>query len=376
MNILFLTPWYPDEANPLHGTFVRDQALALAEHHHVQVICAKIDYSGFAFSAMSRRDSTFHGLSESRLVVKKSLPLYNQFNYFLRVVMETYRIARVFKPDIIHGNIGYPGAFWSWVMSRLLNKPYVVTEHTRITNNFRSLIHKQLALFGLRMADGVVAVSRWHADEIEKETGRKPAVIPNVIRFETLPEPGGYPDTSEFQIGFLGGLNTPVKGLDILLQAASTMRGKFRLHIGGKGKLLEQYRDQAKELDVYNRTIFYEAIPHEEVKQFMGRLHLFVSASRWETFGIAMVEALACGLPVVATDSGGSREFITEANGVIVPVENPDALRKGIETVIANFRSYDPKAISAAIRKKFTTEEFVRKAQGVYASAIEQYNKD
>lgn len=370
MNILFLTPWYPDDANPIHGSFVRDQALAIAQHHQVRVVSAKIDYTAFGMSSISRADSTFDGMKESRLVVKKSLPVYNQFNYFLRIAIETYRIAREFRPDIIHGNIGYPGAFWSWIMSRLLKIPYVVTEHTRITNNFRSLIHKQLALFGFRMADGIIAVSQWHADEIERETGRKPAVIANVIRFEALPEPSGYPDMSEFQIGFLGGLNTPVKGLDIFLHAVSTMRGKFRLHIGGKGKLLERYKDLAKELNVYNRCIFYESIPHEEVKVFMGRLHIFVSASRWETFGIAMVEALACGVPVVATDSGGPREFITEANGVIVPVGDPDKLREGIEAVMNNFGSYYPKRISAEVRRRFTRELFNTKVDAVYRAAL------
>lgn len=375
MNILFLTPWYPDDANPIHGSFVRDQALAIAQHHQVWVVSAKIDYTKFGLSSFSRHDTTFDGLKESRLVVKRSLPVYNQFNYFLRVAIETYRIARAFRPDIIHGNIGYPGAFWSWIMSRLLKIPYVVTEHTRITNNFRSLIHKQLALFGFRMADGIIAVSQWHADEIERETGRKPAVIPNVIRFEALPEPDGYPDMSEFQIGFLGGLNTPVKGLDIFLQAVSAMRGRFRLHIGGKGKLLNRYKDLAKELNIYNRCIFYESIPHEEVKVFMSRLHLFVSASRWETFGIAMVEALACGVPVVATDSGGPREFITETNGVIVPGGDPDKLREAMEAVMNDFGSYDPKMISSEVRRRFTTEAFVRQTNEAYVASIEQYNR-
>lgn len=366
MKILFLTPWYPDERNPNHGIFVRDQALAIGRNHEVWVVSSKIDYSGFGFSSLSRNDSQFQGLKESRITLKRSLPVFNQFNYFLRSARETFKIAREFNPDIIHGNIGYPGAFWSWVMSRLLKVPFIVTEHTRIINNFRSVIHRKLTLFGFRRAGRIIAVSAWHADELFTFVGKRPEVIPNVINFEKFPKITVLPDTTEFQIGFLGGMNTPVKGLDILLQAASTLTGRFKLHIGGKGDLLEQYKTLAKGLNVYDKCIFYGAVPHEQVSLFMEKLHFFVSASRSETFGIAMVEALVCGLPVVATNSGGPGEYITPENGVIVPVENAEKLREGISGIMKNFAGYNQHQIRKQVKEKFSTEDFLQKIGVVY----------
>ena len=295
MKILFLTPWYPDDENPNHGTFVRDQALAIARNHEVRVVCAKIDYKQFGLSTLIRNDTTYDVLKESRLSLRHSLPVFNQLNFFIRIAHETLKIARAFQPDVIHGNIGYPGALWAMMVSRLLKKPYVVTEHTRITNNFRSIVHRHLSIYGLRSARAIIAVSRWHADEIHSYTGRTPVVIPNVIRFSDIPEPEQYPDTPELRIGFLGGLNTPVKGLYVLLRAAASLQGNFTLHIGGDGTLLNQYKRQAEELNISGRCIFYGRIRQEDVKTFMRKLHIFVSASRWETFGIAMVEALASG---------------------------------------------------------------------------------
>src|SRR5690606_35642048 len=154
--------------------------------------------------------------------------------------------------------------------------PYVVTEHTRVTNNFRSALHRRLTLLGFRHARAIIAVSRWHADEIGSYTQRKPVVVPNVIRFQEIPERVAHPDTEEFQIGFLGGLHTPVKGLGILLQAAAGLAGPFKLHIGGSGTLLDRYKEQAKELGIDHKCIFYGWVPYTEVKTFMSRLHIFV----------------------------------------------------------------------------------------------------
>ena len=371
MKILFLTPWYPDERNPNHGVFVRDQAVLINKHHEVRVVSAKIDYSTFALSSLTRKDSIFQGVRESLLVVRRSLPIFNQFNFFLRTCWETFTIAKEFRPDIIHGNIGYPGAFWSWIMSACLRIPFLITEHTRITNNFRSFVHKQLTLFGLRRASAVIGVSRWHADEIAAFIGKKVVVIPNVIHFEKYPAVRVLPATDEFQIGFLGGLSTPVKGLDILLHAATTFPGKFRLHIGGNGTLLNHYKELAKELGIDHCCIFYGSIPHAQVNSFMQQLHFFVSASRSETFGISMVEALVCGLPVVATDSGGSREFITPQNGVLV-VTDALHLAEGIASVMNRFESYDSTAIRNSVLDKFSDNRFFEEINKIYSTLMQR----
>jgi len=372
MKVLFLTPWYPDEHNPNHGVFVRDQALTIQQAHEVRVVSGKINYAVFGFSSLTRYDSSYQGLKESRISVKKSLPVINQFNFFLRIALETLKIARDFKPDIIHGNIGYPGAFWAWIMSTLLKIPYVVTEHTRITNNFRSFVHRQLTLFGLRRARQIIAVSRWHADEIFGIVGKKPLVIHNVINFEKFPELPPSPGTARFQIGFLGYMETPVKGLDILLRAVASLSADFVLHIGGKGMLLEEYKRMAGTLGVSHKCRFYGAVMNEEVPAFMSKLHFLVSASRSETFGIAMVEALACGLPVVATDNGGSREFINSENGLIVPVDDPEQLSGAIAAMMKNYSRYNRELIRKDIMQKFSREVFLRKINEVYAAARER----
>lgn len=368
MKILFLTPWYPDAQKPNHGLFVRDQAQAIARRHPIQVISAKIDYTRFALSSLQKETHAAHGVEEIRIRVKQSLPVLNQLNYFMRVVGATVRIARKFKPDIIHGNIGYPGAFWAWAVARILRVPFVVTEHTRLVNNFRSRFHRFLTVFALRRAAVVIAVSRWHADDIRTTIGVNPVVIANIVNFKKYPAVTQKP-SGKFQIGFLGGLDTPVKGLDTLLRACAMLQHDFTLHVGGAGALLEEYKTLAADLNIAQHCIFYGHVPHDEVPAFMRRLHFFVSASRSETFGIAMVEALACGLPVVATDSGGPRDFITPQNGVLVRGDT-QSLAEGMTEVMRHFQRYDAQVIRDTVVHRFSDDHFLENIEAVYRGLL------
>lgn len=368
MKVLFLTPWYPDERSPNHGVFIYDQVRAIAKQHEVHVISAKIDYSHFGLSSLHKEEHEMLGVKETRILIKRSLPVINQINYFVRVLLCTLKIARKFKPDIIHGNIGYPGAFWAWASGRFLKIPFLVTEHTRLVNNFRSRFHKFLTLYALKRASALIAVSQWHAEEITALSGIKAEVIPNIVDFKKYPAVFSKP-AGKFQIGFLGGLDTPVKGLDMLLCACAMLQDDFKLHIGGKGALLEHYKKQALELNIHEKCIFYGFVQHDDVPAFMARLHFFVSASRSETFGIALVEAIACGLPVVATNSGGPRDYITPQNGILVDAD-AKGLAEGMVNAMRNFQRYDPLVIRNTVINKFSDDHFLRGIDKVYSRLL------
>jgi glycosyltransferase involved in cell wall biosynthesis len=161
-----------------------------------------------------------------------------------------------------------------------------------------------------------------------------------------------------------------VKGLDVLLQAVAGIRENVRLHIGGKGTLLDHYKTLAKKLNILDRCIFYGGIPHAEVNVFMQKLHCFVSSSRWETFGIAVVEAMACGVPVITTRSGGPDEFVNQANGLLIPVDDSEQLAAAITDMMKNFSRYDAALIRAQVLSRFSEDSFLEKIESVYSDAI------
>jgi len=365
MKILFLTPWYPHEVNTNSGVFIRDQAELAQQQHQVTVVFSTVDYTRFSLSGCSVSRSEYHGITEYRVVVNRSIRLFNQAHYLLRVLWHTWMICRAWKPDVIQANVSYPSSLFAWGIQKLTGCPYFVVEHTRMTNLFRSGFHAWATRRGLRNAAVRLAVSRRLAAEVETESGLKTEVLPNVVdtdRFTIAPFPA-----SVFQLGFLGALYTPVKGLDILLEALAQTRVPLVMHIGGRGPLLEKYRALAEELGVSDRCRFYGFVPHAELPEFMSRLHAFVSSSRYETFGVVIAEAMAAGLPVIVTRSGGPEDYVTEENGMLVPVGDVKALASAIERMSTQYTAYDREANATKIKEAFSKAVIRARLDAIYA---------
>lgn len=130
----------------------------------------------------------------------------------------------------------------------------------------------------------------------------------------------------------------PAKGLDILLHACADLKRRghpFVLHIIGDGQSRPELEQLALELGIYEDTIFYGYMLHPE--EFMPFFDVFVLPSRAEAFGSVFAEAALCGLALIGTDVGGIAEQIEhDKNGLLVPVNAPDALADAMETFITN----------------------------------------
>lgn len=374
MKILFLTPWYPDDRQKNHGIFVQQQALAISELHEVVVISSKVDYSSFGLCKYSLIETQNGKVKEYRILIKRSLPVYNQLNYFFLSTWIALKISKSFKPDLIHGNIGYPGAFWSWLVSRFLKLKYVITEHTLVTNNFRSFFHRLLALFALRRASVLVTVSSSAAKLLQQHTGRNVEIVPNMIKpesFSIKPFPEGV-----VRIGFLGGLHTKnhVKGLDVLLNCLAKIKREFVCVIGGDGWMKENYVRMAEQLGISNKCVFVGGVLPDQVPSFMNDLHFLVNPSRFESFGIAILEAMASGLPVVSFANGGPQDFVNEDCGILVEDQNADQLKKSIEWMMDNYRSFDRFKISNRVKESFSDSVFRQNIDRIYKQVIGESN--
>lgn len=369
MRVLLLTPWYPDDKSPNSGAFIRSQALALSKDHEVVVISSKVNYSKFSFCSFEIKEGCDSRIKEYSIQINRSLPGYNQLNYLVISFLFTCVIARKFKPQVVHSNIGFPGGIWGWAVSKTFSCLFVFTEHTRIINNFRSFFHKRLTLFSVRRAHYCIAVSSSLATEMELWLDRSVLVIPNIVevdRFKSI-EPT---DNKIPQIGFLGGMNTSVKGLDILLKSLAGIQQEFVLHIGGTGMLKAEYESLAASLGLSEKCKFYGFIPYDQVPNFMSRLHFFVCSSRYETFNVALAEAMACGLPVIATKCGGPQDFVNDVNGILVEVNDENKLREGMIWMFGNYNSFNKNEIKQFVINNFSSDKFLDRIESPYCRSI------
>jgi len=313
MNILLLTHSYPDETSSWRGSFIKEQAKVLSSIHRVTVVFFKNDPGNSGLFPKPRILKAVSGnLTEYSLKIKKSLPVINQLVYLYRTYQFIVNeIIPGFRPDIIHSHLSFPAGFLGTLIQKYQKIPNIITEHSRISNYSRSRIHTACVKYSLNRARSVIAVSESLKPEITAIVSREVEVIYNIV------------DTAKFElherksqevinIGFLGGLGNNNKGLDILLEAIKlTGRNDFMLHVGGDGKLKDDYVKLARDLGIEKYCRFYGGIPHDVILQFYSSLDLFVLPSRYETFGMVLVEAMACGIPVIATRCGGPAEIVT-----------------------------------------------------------------
>ena len=155
--------------------------------------------------------------------------------------------------------------------------------------------------------------------------------IPNAI------DPSGF--TSEMharpadaaEVGFLGRLD-PVKRVGDLVKAISLLPPNYRLHIFGEGSERPKIEGEISRLNLQGRVTLHGAVPRPQ--EALNKIGQLVLPSGWEGFGLVLIEAMAAGVPVVATNALGIRDVVRhEENALVVPVGDVEGLRQAIERV-------------------------------------------
>ncbi|MCS7287385.1 MAG: glycosyltransferase [Anaerolineae bacterium] len=195
--------------------------------------------------------------------------------------------------------------------------------------------------FNLRRADGAIAGTREASQRLREAGFSGPiAVIPQLgvdperffpHRNDSFRRKLGL-DT--FTIGYLGRL-IPEKGLWVLLDALSSLKGDWRCLLVGEGPIREEWLHQAQRRGIGERVFWIPTVPHTEVPEYLNAMDVLVlpsqTTARWkEQFGHVLIEAMACGVPVIGSDSGAIPEVIGDA-GLIVPEGDSLALAQAID---------------------------------------------
>jgi glycosyltransferase involved in cell wall biosynthesis len=292
-------------------------------------------------------------------------------------------IRQDFPFQLIHAHFVYPDGVAAARLARRFRVPLVITEHAAWRpwlDNFPRVRRQALRTF--EQCAFLMTVSRAHRDSIAHFTGDSPKlrVIPNVVDdgvFGLAPGGAGW---VQRRILFVGQMRH-VKGVDVLLRALRVLRERDRdvqLAIAGESLYEGWRRDQEAfrrlvvDLQLNDRVHFLGGKEPAEVAREMQRSALLVLPSRRESFGVVLAEALACGVPVVATRCGGPEDIVTDEVGVLVPPEDPEAIARGIEKVLDQRQSYDPIHLH-----RYSVERFGSAAVGgqlvlVYRQALGQ----
>src|SRR5207302_144452 len=131
-----------------------------------------------------------------------------------------------------------------------------------------------------------------------------------------------------------------------------------RLRIVGEGPIRDGLERLCAERGIAGQVDFLGLLPASGVREELLAADAFVLASEVETFGVVVIEALACGRPVVVTASGGPDHLITAANGVLVPTGDPSALRDALREMRRRAAAYDPVTIRSDALRLYGPDAF------------------
>jgi len=308
---------------------------------------------------------------------------YLQTKQFLAIGLKMFQqyIDENRKPDLIHAHAAIMGGSLALEISRRYDIPYVITEHS---SGFARNIYKkkqlEIAKEAYRFAKARIAVSRSFGQLLERmfpDAFTDWIEVPNIVMSEFTPLESNegknrLKNRNHFVFLNVGNLNSNKGQRDLLRSFANAFQGnsRVRLRIGGDGPLRTELRQLAEELGILSQIDFLGSLDREQVVEEMRHCDAFVLSSHFETFGVVLIEALACGKPVIATACGGPESIVNDGNGFLVPPKDITALSKALQSIITNYKTFNPEEIARDCHDRFGAESVAVRLQKIYEKVL------
>ncbi|HEX8939666.1 MAG TPA: glycosyltransferase [Candidatus Limnocylindrales bacterium] len=384
--ILLLTPWYPSPGQPAAGLFVRRQAEALAARFDVAVLVAPLLGAG---RLLGRRpaDPAAVQVEEAGVAVLHRpvvAPVPRSWWLAQPLVDRAVRAGAVEleaaggRFDLVHAHVTLPSGPAAVALGRRLGVPVILTEHASdFAMHLDGPGKRRLARAALRAVNAVLAVSPSLAEAIRAfEPSIAPRIVPNVVPtgfFSPAQEgPPAAPSAPPGRARLLSvGLFTPRKGFADLVRAAARLVEAGRdveLVLAGDGPERTPLEALAAKL-LPGRVRFPGLLEPQAVRDAMRWCDVFVLASRRESFGVVLAEAMACGRPVVATRSGGPEWVVEPGTGLLVAPGDVAELARAIGSVLDGGTGLDADVIRARAVARFGEAAFLEAVGAVYEAA-------
>ncbi len=299
----------------------------------------------------------------------------------LRAARQLRRVIGLERPALVHSHNIHAGLLTSLVCLVTGRPPHVSTLHSIFVRpdvtGIKAALYRLLGRLYASTTAYIICVSREIAQELPPRAARRVTLIPNGIgrgqvtpaigRSEALERLGA--GEGERILGYVGRL-APEKGVAYLLRMLAILRDeRVRLVIVGDGPCEQDLRELTTDLGLDDRVVFTGF--HAPVADYLQVFDLVVLPSIFEGLPLAVIEALAMGVPVVATAVGALPDVISDEVGALVPPEDPEALAKAVSDLLGSDRlagmSLRGKELVA---REYTSAAMVTSTLAVYEGAM------
>jgi glycosyltransferase involved in cell wall biosynthesis len=370
-HVVIVPSWYPSHATDSAGIFFREQAIALTKAGLRVAVVAPLRISLKA--ALSHRPAleAWPGLAEVRrpYLGPPRAPRLDAtiWRAIARRLFAQY-VATHGRPDIVHAHSLYPAG------EMALGLPaakHIITEHSTAFLSDRAAELVGGCVDTLRRFDCRIAVSQHLATRLEHlapKSGRW-TYVPNLIDTELFAP--SLVSGDRLRVLTVSNL-TPSKRVDWVIRSFDrAFKSKdAELYIGGDGEERRALEALAARMPCADRIHFLGALSRSQVRDQMDRCSFFALASRFETFGVVLIEALSMGKPVLATDSGGPSSIVNERNGLLTPLHDEVAFAAGMTRMADMLHGYSVATIRADCVARFSEQAVTNRLIRIYDEAL------
>ncbi|MCC7401859.1 MAG: glycosyltransferase [Chitinophagaceae bacterium] len=361
-NILWLPTWYPDRISPYNGDFIQRHARAVSEFHRVHVIYVVRDDKGKITFDVKEEEFVTGGFYEKIVyyytphykvkAIEKLISALKYRRIYKKKISEHFKNSG--EPALVHIHVALKsGRVARWVKKKF-KVPYVISEHwtgylpeakdkfqnypTYVKNAVRKTIGE---------ASGISVVSDYLGSCLEKIFGPlQYKVIPNVVDTELF-KPGVSERKQVTQFIHISGLDYQKDPEDILKAFEILKKNGFDFFLTVIGPPKDDLLKMTQQLGLAGQVSFLSEMPQKDLVKFYQGAQALILYSRYETFGCVLIEANACGLPVIVSNLQVFHEIIREnKDGIFVPGENPLLLAERLSWFIRNQQQFDSSAIA------------------------------
>lgn len=318
------------------------------------------------------------------------IPLTRYGRFDIRVLHALRQLIKELQPDVVHSH-GIKANFLARLAAYRLNPFVVTTVHSNLRYDYENpLVYKIVSLMEKstrRFNHHYIAVSDAIGEILRQDgvSAGQISLIYNGIdlapfqqterlasdREQRLTEWGVPLDS--FVFGSVARL-VPVKGLSYLLDGfalflARQQSKKFHLVLVGDGSERTALEQQSVRLGIEQHVHF--AGFRQDIPNCLHAFDVFVHSSLYEGLGYTIIEAMASDVPVIATDVGGVKEFVTlNQTGILIPPQNPDSIARAMQQMAENpkLRRDLAKQAGALVKSTFTIEQMAAKTLSLYRS--------
>ena len=400
MNVFVIPSWYPSNDYPSTGIFFKEQTQLLARNH------PKINF-GLSVWGSHEENLLLHFRDGLKVLQKLSLNKPQKCaNQLAHNCIEYYNPAYTWTRKILHGNIGgiikanwhnfhgyqnqfgrvdliqahvsYPAGYVAMKMAKKAQHPYIITEHmspfpfeTFIKNNKQI---SPLVREPLELANRVITVSSFLKEKIQQSINPSIEVVPNFID-ENLFTPNTK-QVSEMTFLSIGRIE-PQKNHNGLLQALKILSNnsiRFKALMVGGGHLMDELKNQSTQLQIEGRIKWYGELNRTDVANLIRASNAVILNSNHENNPVALIEALACGKPIIATSCGGPEDIVNDNNGLLVNVNDSIDLAEKMIQLMKTYDEYNQRVIRSDFEERFSSKVITPKIVKIYQQVIHEYS--